>query len=149
MKILPRRRLIPKWRPVAATLNTAEATSTARKTTVPAAENPEELRLAIAQWRASKSPGLLGEILSFSVDSELLEQVIAVGYEALHVGAAVTPVQNLLIHDLGKAQGGERGYAAVPLGQVEVAFPFQEPIQRLRSLLRYAPDNALALLDYA
>jgi tetratricopeptide (TPR) repeat protein len=132
-------------------LNTVEATSTARKNTVPQAENSEELNLAISQWRKSKSPGLLGEILSFSVDSELREQVIAVGYEALNGGSAVTPVQNLLIRDLGKTHGREETYTAVAPGpvEVEVAFPFQEPIQRLRTLLRYAPDNALALLDYA
>lgn len=149
MKILPRRRLIPKWRPVAATLNTAEAISTAHKATPVPVESAEELGLAITHWRASKNPGLLGEILSFSVDNQLREQVIAVGYEALNGGAVVTPVQSMLIHDLGKTHGSEDSYTPVPLGPVEAAYPFQEPIQRLRALLRYSPDNALALLDYA
>lgn len=149
MKILPRRRLIPKWRPVAATLNTTEAASTARRETTQPTENAEELELAIAQWRESKNPGLLGEILSFSVDSSLREKVIAVGYEALDKGAAVTPVQSLLIHDLGKTHAREEAYTAAPLGPVENAYPFQEPIQRLRALLKYSPDNTLALLDYA
>jgi Flp pilus assembly protein TadD len=149
MKILPRRRLIPKWRPVAATLNTVEALSTSRKTTSAPTENADELNLVIAQWRETKNPGLLGEILSFSVDEALREQVIAVGYEALEQGATVTPVQDLLIHQLGKSQGREEAYTAVPLGPVEAAYPFQAPIQRLRTLLRYSPDNTLALLDYA
>lgn len=149
MKILPRRRLIPKWRPVAATLNTVEATSTANKKTSVTAENADELNLAISQWRESKNPGLLGEILSFSVDRNLRDLVITVGYEALNVGAVVTPVQNLLIRDLGKNHGPAEPYTAVPLGPVEENYPFQKPIQRLRSLLRFAPDNALALLDYA
>src|SRR5450830_372060 len=149
MKILPRRRLIPKWRPVASTLNTVEATSTARKKNTDSAENADELTLAISQWRESKNVGLLGEILSFSVDKNLQEKVIAVGYEALNGGAVVTPVQNFLIHDLGKNNGKEEHYTAVPLGPVEASYPFQEPIQRLRSLLRFSPDNALALLDFA
>jgi tetratricopeptide (TPR) repeat protein len=130
-------------------LNKAEAVSTAKKANAPLRENAEELDLAIAQWRASKSPGLLGEVLSFSMDSALRERVIALGYEALGEGAVVTTVQSLLIHELGKTQGPQDAYTAVPLGPVEAAYPFQEPIQRLRRLLKYSPDNTLALLDYA
>ena len=149
MKILQRRRLIPKWRPVAATLNTTEAISTARKETTHPIENAHELELAIAQWRESKNSGLLGEILSFSVDSSLRDKVIAVGYEALDKGAAVTPVQSLLIHNLGKTHFREEAYTPAPLGPMENVYPFQESIQRLRALLKYSPDNTLALLDYA
>lgn len=149
MKILPRRRLIPKWRPVAATLDTTEAISTARNQPTPPKEKAEELELAIAEWRESQNVGILGEILSFSVDGTLREKVIAVGYEALDKGVAVTPVQSLLIHDLGKAHDRGDVFTPAPLGPVENAYPFQEPIQRLRALLKYSPDNSLALLDYA
>ena len=98
---LPRRRLIPKWRPVAVTLATTEATSTEGKEAQQSlSENPEVLEKAIAQWRESKAPGLLGEVLSFSVHHNLLNKVIAIGREALRTGSAVTGVQAALIRDL-------------------------------------------------
>ena len=146
---LPRRRLIPKWRPVAITLSKTEAHST-RVRNQRSLETPrDELNLAIAEWRSSKSPGMLGEVLSFSVHGELREQVIAAGYEALRDGSRVTEVQEQLIHSLGKASTTAATSSAVPIETGSSSHPFQEPIRRLRGLLRLAPDNPLALLDFA
>jgi Flp pilus assembly protein TadD len=92
---------------------------------------------------------MLGEVLSFSVHSDLIDKVTIVASEALKSGAAMTGVQSRLIHDLLRASDGE-GLLASAVTQSDIeGHPFQGPIRRLRDLLRSAPDNTLALLDYA
>jgi tetratricopeptide (TPR) repeat protein len=147
---LPRRRLIPKWRPIATTLKTTEATSTDRRETKILSGDPDELDQAIAQWRVTNAPGLLGEVLSFSVHHNLVNKVIDFGQEALQSGAAVTGVQARLIHDLGMEGGTpELPFNEALLVSGKEVHPFQSQIRRLRALLRSAPDNPFALLDYA
>lgn len=145
---LPQRRLIPRWRPVASTLKTTEATSTRHEETKILAGNPDDLDNAIAQWRANQAPGLLGEVLSFSVHPDFIQKVIDIGQEALQGGAVVTGVQARLINDLGMCSSPEL-HTDVMSSPARGTHPFQEPIRRLRALLRSVPDNPLALLDYA
>lgn len=81
---LPTRRLIPRWRSTTNTLEQVEATSTNQKAATGRIEEDEgKLDEAIAEWRETKSPGMLGEVLSFSVDPGLLSKVVEIGYEAL------------------------------------------------------------------
>jgi len=146
--ILPQRRLIPRWRPVAATLATTEALSTSSRVPEEFSGSPDELDKAILLWRETKAPGMLGEVLSFSVHQNLLQKVIEIGHEATQSGAPVTFVQSMLIlgfRDIENANT-QLGAYAVPSDESN---PFQAPIRRLRALLRSAPDNVLALLDFA
>lgn len=146
---LPQRRLIPKWRPVATTLQAAEATSVGLPESRVLSGNPDELRTAIELWRATKASGVLGDVLSFSVHPELQDLVLNVGKEAIRIGAPVTKVQSMLIRDLDKGPDAAAVLPDVSMDRIGTIHPFQEPIRRLRALLRTAPDNALALLDYA
>lgn len=147
---LPTRRLIPRWRSSASTLDQVEATSTAQKLpTRGIEENAARLDEAIAEWRTTNSPGMLGEILSFSVDPRLLPRVVEIGYEAIRASAPTTPIQEALIHGLGKAQTDTEPFLAVVPDEGSSLHPFQQRIRQLRSLLRMAPDNPLALLDFA
>lgn len=147
---LPTRRLIPRWRSTTNTLEQVEATSTNQKAATGRIEEDEgKLDEAIAEWRETKSPGMLGEVLSFSVDPGLLSKVVEIGYEALKAGSPATSIQEALIHGLGKAQSGLDVSPAVSSDEGGLPYPFQHRIRRLRSLLRVAPDNALALLDFA
>lgn len=145
---LPQRRLIPRWRPIAATLKTTEALSTERRVNEEFSGEPEYLDKAISHWRETKAPGMLGEVLSFSVHPNLLQKVIEIGHEAIKAGAPITVVQSMLIHDLSAEKVADLLVEAGtdPTGESR---PFQQPIKRLRALLRSAPDNTLALLDYA
>jgi tetratricopeptide (TPR) repeat protein len=145
---LPQRRLIPRWRPVAATLATAEALSTTSRSAEVFSGSPDELDKAISLWRKTKMSGVLGEVLSFSVHPNLLQKVIEVGHEAIKSGAPVTSVQSMLIYGFRDAENSntQLDASAVPS---EECNPFQVPIRRLRALLRFAPDNVLALLDFA
>lgn len=147
---LPTRRLIPRWRSTSNTLRQVEATSTNQREAIGhIKEDAWKLEEAIADWRDTKSPGMLGEVLSFSVDPSLLSKVVEIGYEALSAGSPTTSIQEALIHGLGKVQSGPNLAPAVTRDDDGLSHPFQHRIRKLRSLLRVAPDNALALLDFA
>lgn len=141
MKVpLPPRRLIPKWRPVASTLKTTEAKPTLERKPEEFTGNADEFEKAVNLWLDTKEPGVLGDVLSFSVHPELNERAISIGEEALRIGAQVTQAQKSLIRDIRDEP---------MIIQSGAHFPFQRPIQKLRDILRNTPDNPLALLDYA
>ncbi len=149
---LPQRRLIPRWRPVANTLLGPESCSlNDQGTPVKRAVEDQEADFenAVRLWHDTKAPGVLGEVLSFSVNPSFKDRSLAVGREALATGAAITQVQSLLVKDLSEAEFLQLSDAAFDPSATEGAHPFQAPIRRLRALLKSAPDNALALLDYA
>lgn len=146
---LPTRRLIPKWRPIAAALQTPDVTPVPVVTPAPLLGGEDEFQRALAQWQETKSPGALGDLLAFGVVRDMADRVAEVGYTALKAGDPVTPVQSLMIKDIAHHQG------LLPLpfqGAISTddnRHPFQVPIQAVRALLKTAPNNALALLDYA
>lgn len=141
MKVpLPPRRLIPKWRPIATTLKITESKPTLESQPKEFIGNADEFDKAVNLWRETKEPGVLGDVLSFSVHQELHDRAIQIGEEALRVGAKVTLAQESLIRDIRSEP------MIIESGTKR---PFQKPIQRLRAILRNTPDNPLALLDYA
>ncbi len=146
---LPARRLIPKWRPIAAALQTPDAVPIPIGPARKLVGDQVEFDRAVTHWRQTKTPGALGDLLSFGVHQELADKVAALGYEAVNTGAAVTPVQKLLISDIAKHQGliPTPFEGAVPSNDDH--HPFQGPIRAVRALLKASPNNALALLDYA
>lgn len=146
---LPIRRLIPKWRPVATTLNEPEAGSHKVPTSKAILGDAAELERAIAQWRAERTPGFLGDVLAFSVHRELIPQILDIGAEARKLNVAMTIVQSSLINELNRTDGNENLLPTSVLDMSIEAHPFQQSIRRLRSLLRTRPDSALALLDMA
>lgn len=147
--VLPARRLIPRWRPTGGTLQQKEAAATTQsKSVADVRENLLEFQRSIELWRATKAPGVLGDVLSFSVDTTLVGRVLEVGDEALKTGAEITESQARLICDLRGGRAGSALFQAVADSE-SLAHPFQEPMRRLRSLLRVVPDNPLALLDIA
>ena len=145
---LPTRRLIPKWRPVAATLVTAEASSIEMREPKGLICDPQELDQAISLWRETQAPGALGEVLSFSVHPDLTDKVRDVGREAILAGAPLSTVQKSLISDLWSGDDALQLPSSDDFNQ-SASHPFQAPMKRLRALLKSSPSNALALLDYA
>jgi Flp pilus assembly protein TadD len=162
---LPARRLIPKWRPVRSTLATQEANPLNDKTTsarnvsaeleqasLSLSRSPgdlDEFDRVVALWERSKEPGVLGDILSFSIHAPFQSKVAAIGMRALREGHPVFPAQRFLIQQLantGESALGVEIPSATSEGEPQ---PFAEPIRQLRSLLRTEPSNALALLDFA
>lgn len=136
---LPPRRLIPKWRPVALTLKNAESQPSIERKPSEFNGDAEEFEKAVALWRQTMEPGVLGDVLSFTVHPDLQNKAIDIGREAVRVGAKVTTAQVSLIQDV----------IDEPMAAQLENMPFQKPIQQLRNILRNTPDNPLALLDYA
>lgn len=169
--ILPTRRLIPKWRSVRRTLATQEAAPTPTSVSPPAAQRssgagahpaaeppPEELPVdldefeqAVALWNEHQEPGILGDILSFSIHSTLERRIIEIGTKAIRGGAPVTPAQRFVIRHLAHTNGDSEDLQLLEPGAPGKAQtqPFAESIRKLRALLRTDPSNALALLDFA
>lgn len=147
---LPTRRLIPRWRSVASTLALEEAVTTSRVgRSSPIRENAADLERAIEQWRATPTPGMLGEVLAFSVAPALLEKVLEVGCEAIAARLPTTQSQVELIHELRKSLPDAREIDALSADDGDAVHPYQDRIRKLRSLLRVSPDDSFALLDYA
>jgi tetratricopeptide (TPR) repeat protein len=147
---LPVRRLIPKWRPVATTLREPEASSSKKKPSNEVALGvAADLEKAVSQWRAEQTPGFLGDVLAFSVHEEMIPRVLDVATEAHGLNTKMTSVQSVFINDL--RHGGDFGNL-LPLISSDASIeghPFEQPVRRLRALLRAKPDNTLALLDMA
>lgn len=137
---LPPRRLIPKWRQVASTLNITESRPTHEREPSEFTGNEVEFEKAVKLWRETKQSGVLGDVLSFSVHPELYDQAIRIGEEALKTGAKVTLAQKNLIHDIRDDP---------TIIEPGTRHPFERPIQKLRIILGNTPDNPLALMDYA
>lgn len=164
--ILPTRRLIPKWRQVRRTLATQEAASalrplSSRESRVPATDSAtvplgssrdlEEFETAVALWEEFKEPGVLGDILSFSLQAPLQQRIIDLGNRAIQSGAPVTPAQRFVIRQLAHSNGDGQDPMPSQSGehQSNMVQPLAQPIRRLRELLRTDPENSLALLDFA
>lgn len=148
-EMLSRRRLIPKWRPIATTLASAEAGS-------PQAPSPNklqgdlaELQRSIANWREERTPGYLGDVLAHSIHKEFLPLILDVSAEARRRDAPMTAVQSSIIGDLLRSGGESLIMAGASAIRSSTAYPYQGRIQRLRALLKSSPDNALAWLDLA
>ena len=149
MLSLPRRRLIPKWRSISATLSKSESTSIDRNDVKLFLGDEEDLNKAIALWRDSKSPGFLGEVLSFSVHENLTTKIREVANEAIKSNVAATPVQRRFMQDFSQGLIGDYSSQLLNESSISQGYPYQAHVSKLRSLLRAAPENVFALLDYA
>ena len=143
--------MIPKWRPVANTLQTAEGGTHKFTQQNFSLGDRSEFERAIANWEKHKSPGLFGEVLSFSVHPDLVDKVREIATHAIANASdnAFTDVQLSFICDLVYNSINSIS-ETVPIAVVDTdTHPFQKQISRLRNLLRTSPSNALALLDLA
>mgnify|MGYP001446325861 CR=1 FL=1 len=149
MKVqLPRRRLIPRWRRVATTLELPEGTPAAsRKSGSPIAGDTQELEVAISEWRSNPTLGHLGDILAHSVADDLKDEVKKVAAEVRAKGLPTTFAQEEIIKRL---LSDEESSQVVPTSGCEVCNPHvRQQTRELRSILRLNPANPLALLDLA
>lgn len=163
---LPTRRLIPKWRRVKQTLATYEVASgssivssvrpgiTGPGKSEPVVERPvnvEEFDKAVALWTEHHEPGVLGDILSFSLHPSLQQRIVDIGNKAIRAGGLVTPAQRFILKNLAHSNGLSPDLELPEPGAdiKDQLRPFAKPIRDLRELLRTDPANSLALLDFA
>lgn len=145
--MLPRRRLIPRWRPVAHTLLIAESSSLIQQNKSHLLPDSEALDKSIAEWRKTPTAGHLGDVLAFAVHDELVPGVLNLAKNAIASGHQVTAVQTALIGSLHTGKG--LASPGVNYASPDGISPFQTRVRELRKLLTIAPGNVLSLLDFA
>jgi len=142
---LPTRRLIPRWRRTASTLDLAEASFSIRSTSHSFELDAENLAQSIFEWRKNPTTGHLGDVLAFSIDPRLRDQISAVAHEAVQRNSSITPAQQVIISSVL----GERE-AELSSQSFEICNPTtQREMAVLRQTLRVNPANPLILLDMA
>ena len=140
---LPRRRLIPRWRPTYQTLQTSEVASTLNQPSAPLKFDHRLFEESVTAWRANPTAGHLGDVISFSGDADLHPRIADLVREAQARRFAVSPVQEELFRGVVDE--------TVPSDDstTEGRLIFQSRVARLRRELLVAPENLLALLDLA
>lgn len=145
--LLPPRRLIPRWRPISATLSSPDSLSSKNVEPGGFPGDPAAFDRAISAWRSNPTAGHLGDVLAFGVHAELLDSIFAVAQEAVDSNREMTLTQQQLIN--GLRQGNSAAPPSNFNSDAPDARPFQSRMQDLRRLLSVAPGNPLALLDFA
>lgn len=140
---LPRRRLIPRWRPTSQTLGTSEVASTLNQPSAPLKFDHRLFEESVAAWRANPTAGHLGDVISFSGDADLRHRIVDLVREAQARRFAVSPVQEELF------RGVVDDAVARDESTTEGRLVFQSRVAQLRRELLVAPENLLALLDLA
>lgn len=149
---LPPRRLIPRWRRTKSVLGMPEATFSSSESKRQLALDPSRLDHAIETWKTSPTTGLLGDILSYSIDNTLREKIINLVRVDPSVRDAATATQASFIDQL-LGQNGET-ISTSDLSNREEELSICSPVVRnevstLRRILSANPANPLALLDLA
>jgi len=143
---LPKRRLIPRWRRTASTLDLAEASFSARGEPRAFSLDENQLARSIAEWRDAPTVGHLGDVLAFSVDPKLRDDIAVVAREALQRQASVTAAQRALIATILD----EHDTPTPAPDTFEICNPAtRREMAALRRTLRINPADPLALLDVA
>lgn len=146
--LLPKRRLIPRWRPMTQTMGTGESRSLVDRAPFPFIGDQDALTRAVSTWRAQPSTSNLGEVLAFAVHSQFLPTVLGVADAVRSAGSPITVVQSTLVATLRGEQETQSSEFELPAHDV-CQYPFQSKTHELRRLLKIAPSNVLALLDFA
>lgn len=144
---LPKRRLIPRWRPIAQTLKNFESAPLRTIQTAKAFADEEMLQKSIGEWRENPTAGHLGDVLAFGLHSDLLPTVLDVAGKAILGAGQFTEVQATLIKSLSHSSSTDQD----DLHQISLdsTSHTKSRVQDIRKLLSVAPGNVLALLDYA
>lgn len=146
MKVnLPPRRLLPRWRRTNATLELREAGGATGPNSSPIQVNKDRFREAMEEWKESPTPGLLGDLLSFSIDPNLRDQVTKVTRDALRSGMLLSEQQKIFASEL-EAEANENHPEAPVKDDLQ---KLKQRISETKLLLRTNPANPLALLDLA
>lgn len=140
---LPRRRLIPRWRPVSKTLETSEIESVLSKPSNKLAFDQGVFSDSVAAWRKNPTAGHLGDVIAFSPDEEFRPAISSILDEAVLKGHSISDIQHSIFSELREE--------IVDADDTHLAgkLAVQSRVVNLRKELLVAPDNVLALLDLA
>lgn len=153
MKVsLPPRRLIPRWRRTDSVLDMPEATFATADAQNGLAVDSKSFDLAVEAWKGSPTTGILGDILSYSIDSDLRVKIIDFLRKEKNINDVATSTQSHFIAQLVSEDSlGNAGSTQASLREsFEICNPaIRKQVATLRQILRVNPANPLALLDLA
>ncbi|NML44425.1 hypothetical protein HHL11_11730 [Ramlibacter sp. G-1-2-2] len=140
---LPKRRLIPRWRPVSKTLETTEVESIVDQPSKKLAFDRDVFNDTVDSWRSNPTAGHLGDVIAFSPDEELRPAIARIVDEAVQKGLQASDTQRSIFAEVREevADPDDTHLGGRLATQARVA--------QLRKELLVAPDNVLALLDMA
>ncbi|MEY3379869.1 MAG: hypothetical protein RL468_467 [Pseudomonadota bacterium] len=141
-RLLPTRRLIPKWRKARFSLNQPEMLGLVQsvKSFVPIPTSDEAVDIAIWTWEQSKSIGDLADLLAFGMDTRQHVRLVPAAEAALKSPQA-TSAMKLVAQEILKSGASE----AFLWRDSEVA----KSVRGLRALLSNTPNDVIALVDLA
>lgn len=143
---LPARRLIPRWRRTAVTLEMEEAYFSKQRSSNELSVDVDDFFEAADNWRDTPTVGHLGDALAFSLIPELREEIRGLAQEVVAKGVQATPAQMAIINGALGATEDEPSQET----DFSVCNPAtQTEVKLLRQVLRVNPSNPLALLDLA
>lgn len=147
---LPPRRLIPRWRRTKSVLNMPEAMFAPEESAHRVDLDPSKLDHAIAEWKVAPTTGILGDILSYSIDESLRPRIVDLVRADRNISVAATTTQANFINQLLHGGADPEVVDRASLDSLSVCNPStKREVETLRKILRVNPANPLALLDLA
>lgn len=149
---LPPRRLVPRWRRTQAVLDMPEATFSRSASTHKIGLDRARLDDAIHEWKLAPTAGLLGDILSYSIDDSLRAEIIRLVREDPKTRNVATVTQAEFIGQMLDDEGQQTPVDEVsgPQNTLEICNQdVRQTVSSLRRMLRVNPADSLALLDLA
>lgn len=143
---LSKRRLIPRWRRISATLALKEGRAFSRHEAQPITLGLEDFELAVGLWSENPTIGHLGDVLSFSIAADCLERVRHLAGQALKQEVEMTAPQKAIMLGL---VGGDIDADIQSVDEGICNPHVRTRVHELRELLKINPANPLALLDFA
>lgn len=141
-RLLPTRRLIPKWRKARFSLHQPDMLGLIKpsQSVSPIPTSEEGIELAMWTWERTKSIGDLADLLAFGIDARQHLRLAAAAEAALKSPEA-TPAMMLVAQEILRSGSSE-----------EFLWRDSESaksVRGLRALLRNAPNDVIALVDLA
>jgi hypothetical protein len=141
-RLLPTRRLIPKWRKAKFSLHQPDMLGLIKptKSVAPAPISVEAVDLALWTWEQTKSIGDLADLLAFGMDVQQHIR-LAPAAEAALKSPGATPAMKLVAQEILRS-----GVSQAFLWRDSEA---AKSVRGLRVLLRNTPNDVIALVDLA
>lgn len=149
---LPPRRLIPRWRRTKSVLHMPEATFSNSNVKHDFAFDPDHFDQALELWRSTPTTGVLGDVLSYSVDPALRTRIVDWLRRDISTKRVATATQADFIEQLAgdDLETEAASKAFIPREDFSICNPaIRREVSTLRQVLRANPANPLALLDVA
>lgn len=142
-RLLPTRRLIPRWRKSKFAINQPDMLGVVKPSgaSVSLAADVGDVERELHAWRASGSIGQLADLLSYGVDPNQHERLADAARATLTLEGA-TPAMRLVAHEILEPGASCNAVWRTSLGS-------RETVQALRTILREAPNDVVALVDLA